>query len=89
PGIAAPGLGILVAYSKLFSMTGHLFYEKRFVEYQIASGTSMACPHVATAATYVKSFHHTWSTAAIKSALITTTAIMHRPNTEVTSQKDH
>ncbi|GKG23968.1 subtilisin-like protease SBT4.15 [Tanacetum coccineum] len=75
PDIAAPGLGILAAYSKLSSMTGHLFYDKRFVDYQIASGTSMECPHVATAAAYVKSFHPTWSPAAIKSALMTTTTI--------------
>ncbi|PWA62864.1 subtilisin-like serine endopeptidase family protein [Artemisia annua] len=72
PDIAAPGLGILAAYSKLSSMTGHPFYDKRFVDYHIASGTSMACPHVAAAAAYVKSFHPTWSPAAIKSALMTT-----------------
>ncbi|GJR72518.1 subtilisin-like protease SBT4.15 [Tanacetum coccineum] len=72
PDIAAPGLGVLAAYSKLSSMTGHPFYDKRFVDYQIASGTSMACPHVAAAAAYIKSFHPTWSPAAIKSALMTT-----------------
>ncbi|KVH89665.1 Peptidase S8/S53 domain-containing protein [Cynara cardunculus var. scolymus] len=53
PDIAAPGLGILAAYSKLTSMTGHPDYDKRFVDYQIASGTSMACPHVSAAAAYI------------------------------------
>ncbi|XP_076917878.1 subtilisin-like protease SBT4.15 [Bidens hawaiensis] len=72
PDVAAPGLGILAAYSKLSSMTGHPEFDKRFVDYKIASGTSMACPHVAAAAAYVKSFHPTWSPAAIKSALMTT-----------------
>lgn len=72
PDISAPGLGILAAYSKLASMTGHPGYDKRYVDYKIASGTSMACPHVAAAAAYVKSFHPTWSPAAIKSALMTT-----------------
>nr|XP_043627044.1 subtilisin-like protease SBT4.15 [Erigeron canadensis] len=72
PDIAAPGLGILAAYTKLSSMTGHPNYDKRFVDYKVASGTSMACPHVAAAAAYVKSFHPTWSPAAIKSALMTT-----------------
>lgn len=72
PDIAAPGLGILAAYSKQLSMTGHPDFDKRFVDYKIASGTSMACPHVAAAAAYVKSFHPTWSPAAIRSALMTT-----------------
>ncbi|KAI3814114.1 hypothetical protein L1987_18860 [Smallanthus sonchifolius] len=78
PDIVAPGLGILAAYSKLSSMTGHPDYDKRFVDYKIASGTSMACPHVAAAAAYVKSFHPTWSPAVIKSALMTTGQNPHR-----------
>ena len=32
----------------------------------------MSCPHATAAAAYVKSFHPTWSPAAIKSALMTT-----------------
>ena len=32
----------------------------------------MACPHVAAAAAYVKSFHPNWSPATIKLALMTT-----------------
>ena len=71
PDIVAPGIDILAAYSKLSSVTGHL-EDNRFGVYNIISGTSMACPHVAAAAAYVKSFHPNWSPAAIKSALMTT-----------------
>ncbi|KAL5741041.1 hypothetical protein ACOSQ2_030221 [Xanthoceras sorbifolium] len=71
PDIAAPGLDILAAYSQLVSITGDIT-DKRIAPFNIISGTSMACPHVAAAAAYVKSFHPDWSPAAIKSALMTT-----------------
>ncbi|KAF5940586.1 hypothetical protein HYC85_021753 [Camellia sinensis] len=71
PDITAPGLSILAAYSELASMTGNRD-DNRFVKFNIISGTSMACPHAAGAAAYVKSFHPDWSPAAIKSSLMTT-----------------
>lgn len=40
--------------------------------YAMKSGTSMACPHVAGAAAFVKSVRPMWSFSAIKSALMTT-----------------
>ncbi|PKA63133.1 Cucumisin [Apostasia shenzhenica] len=36
----------------------------------------MSCPHASGAAAYVKSFHPTWSPAAVKSALLTTAYVM-------------
>ncbi|KAF8020722.1 hypothetical protein BT93_G1224 [Corymbia citriodora subsp. variegata] len=71
PDLAAPGLDILAAYSKLPSVTGDPL-DKRHATFNILSGTSMACPHAVAAAAYVKSFHPNWSPAAIKSALMTT-----------------
>lgn len=71
PDIAAPGLDILAAYSQLASITGFK-EDNRIAPFNIISGTSMACPHAAGAAAYVKSFHPSWSPAAIKSALMTT-----------------
>ncbi|KAF5750493.1 hypothetical protein HS088_TW03G00830 [Tripterygium wilfordii] len=75
PDIAAPGLNILAAYSKLTTITG-LPSDNRYSLFNIVSGTSMACPHVAAAAAYVKSFHPDWSPSAIKSALMTTATPM-------------
>ena len=71
PDISAPGDDILAGYSKLVSITSE-GVDNRYSVFNILSGTSMACPHVAGAAAYVKSFHPDWSAAAIKSALMTT-----------------
>ncbi|KAL6003954.1 hypothetical protein ACLOJK_004500 [Asimina triloba] len=55
--VAAPGVNILAAYRHA---------------YALASGTSIACPHVSGIAALIKSLHPDWSPAAIKSALVTT-----------------
>ncbi|XP_074358073.1 cucumisin-like [Apium graveolens] len=75
PDITAPGANILAAWSSLgpFSLD---FFDKRSIDYNIISGTSMSCPHATGAAAYVKASHPDWSPAAIKSALMTTATIM-------------
>ncbi|KAK7267960.1 hypothetical protein RIF29_20641 [Crotalaria pallida] len=75
PDLAAPGADILAGYSKLATLTGNPQDNRRSV-FNILSGTSMACPHAAAAAAYVKSFNPAWSPAAIKSALMTTATPM-------------
>nr|XP_048325448.1 cucumisin-like isoform X2 [Ziziphus jujuba var. spinosa] len=69
PDIAAPGSLILAAWSPMAPITE---LGVKGLGYNIESGTSMACPHATAAAAYVKSFHPTWSPAAIRSSLITT-----------------
>eukprot|EP01018_Ginkgo_biloba_P040199 Gb_37570 [translate_table: standard] len=71
PDITAPGIDIFAAWSNVSSVSQPP-EDKRFVNFNIMSGTSMACPHAAGAAAYIKSFHPDWSPAAIKSALMTT-----------------
>ncbi|KAK1409423.1 hypothetical protein QVD17_35949 [Tagetes erecta] len=75
PDLTAPGVDILAAWSQATTVTGDEG-DTRVVPYNIISGTSMSCPHASGAAAYVKSFHPTWSPAAIKSALMTTAAPM-------------
>ncbi|KAH1211921.1 Cucumisin [Glycine max] len=75
PDLAAPGVNILAAWSPVYTIS-EFKGDKRAVQYNIESGTSMACPHVSAAAAYVKSFHPNWSPAMIKSALMTTATPM-------------
>ncbi|XP_073130818.1 subtilisin-like protease SBT4.3 [Henckelia pumila] len=91
PDVTAPGVEILAAYSPLRSASSSS-EDKRSVQYNILSGTSMACPHVTGAAAYVKSFHPDWSPSAIKSALMTTAWRMNAtkdPNAEFSYGTGH
>ncbi|KDP28708.1 hypothetical protein JCGZ_14479 [Jatropha curcas] len=71
PDVAAPGIDILASYTPLRSLTG-LKGDTQYSKFTLMSGTSMAGPHVAGVAAYVKSFHPNWSAATIKSAILTT-----------------
>ncbi|XP_065879695.1 subtilisin-like protease SBT5.6 [Euphorbia lathyris] len=71
PDITAPGVNILAAWSEASSPT-KLASDHRSVKFNVDSGTSMACPHVAATAALLKALHPSWSSAAIRSAIITT-----------------
>nr|GMD36782.1 subtilisin-like protease SBT5.6 [Ipomoea batatas] len=71
PDITAPGLNILAAWSEASSPTKFPF-DRRVVKYNIVFGTSMSCPHVSAVAALLKAIHPDWSSAAIRSALMTT-----------------
>ncbi|MFS8003645.1 putative cucumisin [Helianthus anomalus] len=71
PDVIAPGVEILAAFSPI-ATASDVSWDKNTAKYSILSGTSVACPHVAAAPAFVKSFHPKWSPSAIKSALMTT-----------------
>ncbi|WOG91390.1 hypothetical protein DCAR_0310639 [Daucus carota subsp. sativus] len=75
PDLTAPGVNIFAAWSPL-AFPSVDANDPRQEDYYIVSGTSMSCPHATGAAAYVKSFHPSWSPAAIKSALMTTATIV-------------
>ncbi|XP_047338460.1 subtilisin-like protease SBT5.6 [Impatiens glandulifera] len=74
PDITAPGINILAAWSGADAPT-KLATDTRIVEYNILSGTSMSCPHISATAALLKAIHPTWSSAAIRSALITSSGL--------------
>ncbi|KAF6164016.1 hypothetical protein GIB67_028720 [Kingdonia uniflora] len=76
PDLVAPGVNILAAWTDSIGPTG-LETDYRKTEFNILSGTSMACPHVSGAAALLKSAHPDWSPAAIRSAMMTTASNMN------------
>ncbi|RZC86700.1 hypothetical protein C5167_030052 [Papaver somniferum] len=71
PDVIAPGVNILAAWTGAAGPTD-LEVDKRRVEFNIISGTSMSCPHVSGLAAMLRKAYPNWSPAAIKSALMTT-----------------
>ncbi|KAK6118738.1 hypothetical protein DH2020_047543 [Rehmannia glutinosa] len=71
PDLIAPGLNILAAWPDNVGPSG-IPSDKRKTEFNILSGTSMACPHVSGLAALLKAAHPEWGPAAIRSALMTT-----------------
>ncbi|OVA19621.1 Peptidase S8/S53 domain [Macleaya cordata] len=70
PDLIAPGVNILAAWTDAVGPTG-LDSDNRKSEFNILSGTSMACPHVSGAAALLKSAHPEWTPAMIRSAMMT------------------
>jgi hypothetical protein len=75
PDITAPGVDILAAWTGEKSPS-ELDSDKRRVEYNIISGTSMSCPHASGVAALLRQARPDWSPAAIKSAMMTTAYVL-------------
>ncbi|KAI9114223.1 hypothetical protein K1719_014873 [Acacia pycnantha] len=87
PDVTAPGHDIIAAYSSAASPTNLDSDERRF-DYNILTGTSQACPHVAGIAGLLKTRHPDWSPAMIKSAIMTTASILDNTNRPIKDEQD-
>ncbi|CAJ2663869.1 unnamed protein product [Trifolium pratense] len=82
PDIAGPGTSILAAWPTNIPVLDFVSY-KFFNKFNILSGTSMSCPHIAGVAALLKGAHDDWSPAAIRSAIMTTSDIFDNTNEHI------
>ncbi|CAN6168574.1 unnamed protein product [Urochloa humidicola] len=75
PDVIAPGTNILAAWPGETPLT-QIKGDARRSSFNVVSGTSMACPHVAGIAALLKHKHRDWTPAMIRSALMTTAATL-------------
>ncbi|XP_028787848.1 subtilisin-like protease SBT1.2 [Neltuma alba] len=73
PDIIGPGVSILASWP----FPPNNITSSSEPNFNIMSGTSMACPHLSGIAALLKSSHPHWSPAAIKSAIMTTADTQH------------
>ncbi|WOK98805.1 hypothetical protein Cni_G07517 [Canna indica] len=84
PDIAAPGVNILASWIPR-SGSSYVPPGQKPSAFNLVSGTSMACPHVAGVAAIVKAWNPSWSPAAIRSAIMTTATQVNNEKAPLTT----
>ncbi|KAJ8545416.1 hypothetical protein K7X08_017999 [Anisodus acutangulus] len=82
PDIIGPGFNILAAWPTSIENNTHTN-----LTFNMISGTSMACPHLAGVAALLTSAHPDWSPAAIKSAIMTTADLVNLGNNLIEDER--
>ncbi|ONK72620.1 uncharacterized protein A4U43_C04F21300 [Asparagus officinalis] len=76
PDIAAPGVNILASWIPT-NESSQIPAGQKPSAFNLISGTSMACPHVAGVAAMIKSWNPSWSPSAVRSAIMTTANLVN------------
>lgn len=82
PDITAPGVNVIAAYTRAQGPTNQNF-DRRRVQFNSVSGTSMSCPHVSGIVGLLKTLYPSWSPAAIRSAIMTSATTMDNINESI------
>ncbi|KAJ4951118.1 hypothetical protein NE237_027950 [Protea cynaroides] len=85
PNVMAPGSSIWAAWSPNSEGDQHI----KGQNFALASGTSMATPHIAGIAALIKQKHPHWSPAAIISAMMTTADVTDRLGAPILAQQSY
>ncbi|GFQ04108.1 subtilisin-like protease [Phtheirospermum japonicum] len=88
PDIIAPGVNILAAWPEGVAPT-ELPSDTRRTEFNVASGTSMSCPHVSGVTALLKGAHPDWSPAMIRSAMMTTAYSQDAKGEQILDEKSY
>lgn len=88
PDVIAPGVNILAAWPAGLPPSD-LAVDPRRTEFNVASGTSMSCPHVSGVAALLKGAHPDWSPAMIRSAMMTTAYSQYRDGKPLLDEKSY
>ncbi|XP_031131231.1 subtilisin-like protease SBT5.3 isoform X2 [Ipomoea triloba] len=86
PDISAPGVNVIAAFTEATGPSDN-DYDKRIVSFNLLSGTSMSCPHVAGVVGLLKTVYPSWSPAEIRSAIMTTATVKTNSGKAITDDK--